>query len=393
MQPNVLGNMTANGPAANPVKTDGFGKNGAGKAVSRAKAGNADEAAQIGGKKAAGEPSGEAESVFEKLLARLTETPLSGESDLPGLTDKGASDRSFDADLARLSESLDALLAEDTPLSSDQLAEEMASLISGPASSETLAWMLGDGGRALDTDNIMGQLKELLSKNAASADGPKPIVSPEALKAVVEEGESVRSIAPESAFAKSDAAELFGKGADLAGKDGFGENGLAEAGAAKAPAMTTDARPVQAPGPVSFQDQVLQQITEKAHMKIADGQSEIRIELKPPTLGTVRLHIVTENQQVSLRVVAEVPMVRELIEQNIGQLRADLTEQGLDLGFLDVMSDDGSGESDQPGGQGDGAEDGSDDFSGVMAGVDPGDRTAVVDADGRIHLRRVNFFA
>ncbi len=82
--------------------------------------------------------------------------------------------------------------------------------------------------------------------------------------------------------------------------------------------------------------EVLNQIVDRAVFKLNNGQSEVRIDLKPDFLGHVRLQIVTENHQVSLRILAESAAVKDLIDGHLGQLKNDLQAQGLKVDEIDV---------------------------------------------------------
>lgn len=86
----------------------------------------------------------------------------------------------------------------------------------------------------------------------------------------------------------------------------------------------------------NFQHAPLSQLLDKAVFRLKNGQSEAHIRLKPETLGQVRLQIATENQQVTLKILTEIPAVKEMIENNIGQLRADLQAHGLEIDKLEV---------------------------------------------------------
>jgi flagellar hook-length control protein FliK len=86
---------------------------------------------------------------------------------------------------------------------------------------------------------------------------------------------------------------------------------------------------------------VFDQIVQRAIVQVKADQSEIRIDLKPDFLGHVRMRIVTENQQVSVRILTELPAVRDMIETGLQQLRSELQNQGLHVDRLEVaVSDD-----------------------------------------------------
>ena len=83
------------------------------------------------------------------------------------------------------------------------------------------------------------------------------------------------------------------------------------------------------------------QIVQRAAVHVKNDQGEMRIDLKPEFLGHVRLQIVTENQQVTVRILTELPMVRDMIESNIQQLKSDLQQQGLRVERVEVaVADD-----------------------------------------------------
>jgi flagellar hook-length control protein FliK len=83
-------------------------------------------------------------------------------------------------------------------------------------------------------------------------------------------------------------------------------------------------------------EEIVQQIVSSAKLRFSNGQNEIRIQLKPEHLGQVRLSISTDQQQVMVKVVAELPVVKELLETNLPQLRSELQGQGLEIDKFDV---------------------------------------------------------
>lgn len=74
----------------------------------------------------------------------------------------------------------------------------------------------------------------------------------------------------------------------------------------------------------------------KAFLRNENGRSEIRLNLHPPELGNLRMSIITHDNQVTVKIIAEAPMVKDIIDNNLNQLRADLGEQGLEIENFDV---------------------------------------------------------
>jgi hypothetical protein len=86
----------------------------------------------------------------------------------------------------------------------------------------------------------------------------------------------------------------------------------------------------------SLTPQTLDQIVQKAVLSLNNGQHEVQIELKPDFLGHIRMQIVSEGHQVAIKIVAELPFVKDMLENNLHQLKADLQAQGLDIDELEV---------------------------------------------------------
>jgi hypothetical protein len=96
--------------------------------------------------------------------------------------------------------------------------------------------------------------------------------------------------------------------------------------------------PVQKP----VATEVLSQIIDKAVLTLRKGQNEMRISLKPDSLGHLNLKIVTDNHHVMVKIMADNPHVKELIENNLHHLKADLSSHGLEIDKFDVFVADDS---------------------------------------------------
>jgi hypothetical protein len=86
----------------------------------------------------------------------------------------------------------------------------------------------------------------------------------------------------------------------------------------------------------SLRNGVFDQIVQRAVVQVANERGEIRIDLKPEFLGRVRMQILAENQQLSVRILTELPAARDLIETGLQQLRSDLQSHGLQVERLEV---------------------------------------------------------
>jgi len=84
---------------------------------------------------------------------------------------------------------------------------------------------------------------------------------------------------------------------------------------------------------------------------VKNGQDSIKIQLNPASLGHIQLKVATEGQQVMIRMLVENPATRDLLEVNVGLLRAELGQQGLTIDRLDLDLFSGSNTSGQSGNQ------------------------------------------
>ncbi len=96
-------------------------------------------------------------------------------------------------------------------------------------------------------------------------------------------------------------------------------------------------------GQNSLHTDTLDQIVKRAVIQVKDGQHEARIDLKPEFLGHVRMQVITENQNVTVKILTELPITKEIIEANMHQLKADLQQQGLNMDKLEVSISPESG--------------------------------------------------
>jgi len=83
--------------------------------------------------------------------------------------------------------------------------------------------------------------------------------------------------------------------------------------------------------------QILNSIVRQARFMSQKGQSSAVIKLEPPSLGKLRLDIVTENSRVTGRIIVESPKIKEIIQHSISELRENLAQNGLKVDSFDVQ--------------------------------------------------------
>ncbi len=98
----------------------------------------------------------------------------------------------------------------------------------------------------------------------------------------------------------------------------------------------------------SMQENVMHQINQKVSYSALNGTGgEIRIALRPANLGDLHLKIATENDVVVAKFTAQSQEVKAIIENNLGQLKDSLQQQGLKVGKFEVNVNTGGGNSNQ----------------------------------------------
>ena len=103
---------------------------------------------------------------------------------------------------------------------------------------------------------------------------------------------------------------------------------------------------------------IINQITDKMTVSSKGSENEVHIKLDPPSLGRVRMNIITSGDSVRTLIVAENQAVKQVIENNFNQLRDAMGEQGLKVDSFTVTvggesnqqnsSENSSGKKDDP---------------------------------------------
>ena len=221
------------------------------------------------------------------------------------------------------------------------------------------------------TDNTLGKLhlledepqltnqdkqgKQLLHKGTENRPPELEGPMPGKLKAEMLDFQTIRSQASETS---PEGTKTFGeKGADspitvttdetgtMAGRSGVFDSTLSftssPAVGKGVMAATNSAATPQGVTSETFPQENFNQLVERALFTVRGEQSEARIALKPDHLGHVQMKIVTENNIVSIKIVTETPVARDLIDANANQLKAELQQQGLSVETIEVsVSDD-----------------------------------------------------
>lgn len=97
------------------------------------------------------------------------------------------------------------------------------------------------------------------------------------------------------------------------------------------------------------EENVMSQLTDKVQHMVRSGETEIKIQLKPESLGDVKLAIRMEGDVVAARIQVENQQVKQIVEGNLQSLKDALSEQNLQVGSFEVNVGNGWGrQPDQP---------------------------------------------
>ncbi len=125
-----------------------------------------------------------------------------------------------------------------------------------------------------------------------------------------------------------------------------------------------------------LEDRVLTRIVDKVGIHfIKNSKGEVRINLDPPSLGSLRIHISVENQLVKANIITEAPIVKGIIETNLGQLKDALLQHGLEVDRFTVSVGDNQNRSDNRYGRPSFAEMNSLSAAGELGGLEDDSRT------------------
>lgn len=94
-----------------------------------------------------------------------------------------------------------------------------------------------------------------------------------------------------------------------------------------------------------LQASLMSQIGKQISRSILRGDQIVRLQLKPPELGTVKIKLDIKDNTLKLGIIAEHHSVKELLLNNIHQLKDALSHQGVKLDNVDVQVDYNFGQS------------------------------------------------
>ena len=85
---------------------------------------------------------------------------------------------------------------------------------------------------------------------------------------------------------------------------------------------------------------VADNITQSAKLFTQGGKSEVKVQLSPPELGTIKLEFKVEDDVLETKITVERSSIKDVIEKDIPRLRELIANADIDVGKLDVSLQD-----------------------------------------------------
>jgi len=103
----------------------------------------------------------------------------------------------------------------------------------------------------------------------------------------------------------------------------------------------TEAKPMARPFPLH----VVHQVGRQMAFAIRRGENQVRVQLKPPNLGSIQLDMVMKDDILKVAMITEHHAVKELLMSHVHELREALVERGVELQRIDINIDHHFGQS------------------------------------------------
>ena len=92
-----------------------------------------------------------------------------------------------------------------------------------------------------------------------------------------------------------------------------------------------------APLPQEVSRHIADQVVRNLSLQVDGNASEMRMTLKPPSLGEVQLHVHVEDSKMAAQIDVSQQLVKSALEAHMPQLRQALQEHGIEVQRIDVM--------------------------------------------------------
>ncbi|MBE3101384.1 MAG: flagellar hook-length control protein FliK [Firmicutes bacterium] len=91
----------------------------------------------------------------------------------------------------------------------------------------------------------------------------------------------------------------------------------------------------------SVPQSIMEQVVEKTTLLQKDGKTELTVQLKPDTLGTLSIRLTTEKGFTTVKIIADSFQTKELIQGQISSLKQQLGDQGIKVKEFEIVHEGG----------------------------------------------------
>jgi len=191
------------------------------------------------------------------------------------------------------------------------------------------------GRKPASEDSAQGQTQAAppVTEKAGDASEGSPAAAPAAAKGTVDETPRASQSAPESApvpppaSAARNAAQVVTPAGEVITRQ--------EPSPVAAPRQEIPT--AYAPLPQEVSRHIADQVVRNLSFQVDGTASDMRMTLRPPSLGEVQLHVHVEDSKMAAQIDVSQQLVKSALEAHMPQLRQALQEYGIEVQRIDVM--------------------------------------------------------
>lgn len=86
----------------------------------------------------------------------------------------------------------------------------------------------------------------------------------------------------------------------------------------------------------SEMDSIIKQLVEKMKVSVTPDVKQLEMQLQPENLGKINLHLTAKEGIITAHIITQSEIVKEAVESQIGQLKDQFTQQGIQVKAIDV---------------------------------------------------------
>ncbi|HTR98265.1 MAG TPA: flagellar hook-length control protein FliK [Bacteroidota bacterium] len=199
-----------------------------------------------------------------------------------------------------------------------------------------------------DGDPAVARTFSVPAKVFTAGDAPAQSPAPQPVPAKSEEGDApapapLKQAAGDTPRVQQPAPENAPAGSQSSASRSAGQTIVPSVDITGRPEPAQQAAPKQeipaayAPLPQEVSRHIADQVVRNLSLQLDGNASEMRMTLKPPSLGEVQLHVRVEDSKMAAQIDVSQQLVKSALEAHMPQLRQALQEHGIEVQRIDVM--------------------------------------------------------